>query len=122
MKKILVIDDEPYVVKTLARMLKADGYEVIGGYSGKDGLEKAESQKPDLILLDILMPKPDGYDVLKKLKADKNSKTPVIMLTARRSTEDIVKTMVDGGAVDYIIKPFCEEELLNKIKRALRQE
>ncbi|MBU4478575.1 MAG: response regulator [Candidatus Omnitrophica bacterium] len=116
-KKILIIDDEPELVKAVEIRLKANGYEVEGAYDGKAGIDKAEKFKPDLVLLDIMMPGMDGQEVLKKLKENPETKTiPVIMLSAKSEAGDIVKSLVDGGACDYIVKPFFDGEMLRKLK------
>ncbi|MFH1778310.1 MAG: response regulator [Candidatus Omnitrophota bacterium] len=117
-KKILVIDDEPHIVMVLVSRLKANNYEVITADNGEAGIEKAKMEKPDLILLDIMMPDLDGHDVLKRLKQDKETKAiPVMMLTAKKEKEDIVKDIIVGGAIDYIVKPFVPGELLGRIKK-----
>jgi CheY-like chemotaxis protein len=119
-KNILVIDDNIKTVKLVESRLKANGYEVISSTSGIQGLEKAKKELPDLILLDIMMPDMNGYEVIEKLKKDGDTKSiPVIMLTARREIEDIEKSMFVYGAVGYISKPFSAHELLKKIKNAL---
>lgn len=118
-KKILVVDDEPYLVELVQTRLRANRYEVVTAVSGKEGLEKAKREKPDLILLDILMPDMDGYQVLRQLKAGRDTRgIPVMMLTVKEWSEDIEKAIA-GGAIDYIVKPFNPSSLLEKIKRAL---
>lgn len=118
-KKILVIDDEPRLLKAITIRLKASDYEVITGQDGAEGLEKAKSLNPDLIVLDILMPKMDGYEVCRLLKFDEKYKSiPVIMLTAK--AQDIDKAMGKKvGADDYITKPFETQDLVDKIKKHL---
>jgi len=116
-KKILVIDDETELLKAISIRLKASGYEVITAQDGQEGLEKAKSSNPDLIVLDILMPKMDGYEVCRLLKFDEKYKSiPVIMLTAK--AQDIDKTMGKKvGVDDYITKPFETQDLVDKIKK-----
>ncbi|MFH1778311.1 MAG: response regulator [Candidatus Omnitrophota bacterium] len=115
-KKILVVDDEPHVVRVVENRLKANGYEVITADNGLDGLARAKKEKPDLIILDIMMPKMDGQEVLKNLRQNKDTEAiPVIMLTAKTEGEDIVKSLIDGGAVEYIVKPFTGIEIMSKI-------
>jgi len=116
-KKILVIDDETELLKALTIRLKTSGYEVITAQDGQEGLEKAKSSNPDLIVLDILMPKMDGYEVCRLLKFDEKYKSiPVIMLTAK--AQDIDKAMGKKvGADDYITKPFETQDLVDKIKK-----
>lgn len=118
-KKIFIIDDEMDLVETLSFRLKASGYDVDSASNGKTGLEKIEVEKPDLILLDLMMPGIDGYEVCKRLKDNKDlKKIPVIMLTAKGqdSDVDLGKSM---GADDYITKPFEASELMEKIKNFL---
>lgn len=116
-KKILVIDDETELLKAISIRLKTSGYEVSTAQDGQEGLEKAKSLNPDLIVLDILMPKMDGYEVCRLLKFDEKYKSiPVIMLTAK--TQDIDKAMGKKvGADDYITKPFETQDLVEKIKK-----
>jgi DNA-binding response OmpR family regulator len=119
-KKILLIDDDVKILKLVEIRLKAYGFEVVSAASGTQGLEKAKSEGPDVILLDIMMPDMDGYEVMEKLKKDEDTKAiPVIMLTAKREIDDIVKSMSGYGAVGYISKPFSAPELLKKINNAL---
>ena len=117
--KLLAIDDEPEVVELLKHRLERAGYEVITATDGPDGLQKAITQKPNLILLDIMMPKMDGLAVLRRLKAEESTrKVPVILVTAKGEISSIFEAE-KYGATDYIIKPFQWEELLKFIKRYL---
>lgn len=118
-KKILLIDDEPELLKAITICLKTSGYEVETAQDGVEGLEKAKDSKPDLIVLDILMPKMDGYEVCRLLKFDEKYKSiPVIMLTAK--VQDIDKAMGKKvGADNYIAKPFEVQGLVDKIKKHL---
>jgi CheY-like chemotaxis protein len=117
-KKILVVDDEPDVVSVIEARLKGDGYQVIIACDGKESLEKAKAQKPDLILLDIKMPDMDGHKILKGLKEDDETKSiPVIMLTASSEPVDVIKSLSYEGAVDYIVKPFNTQDFLRKIRK-----
>ena len=121
-KKILVADDEPEIVDIVKRMLE-DEYEVITAYDGKEALEKAKKEKPDLILLDILMPKLDGWETLKKLKEDEELKNiPVSMLTALPLTPEDAKEKPIDKIENYIVKPFTKETLLKKIKDVFERE
>jgi DNA-binding response OmpR family regulator len=116
-KKILVVDDEDDLVSTVASTLEDSGYEVITAKTGPEGLKKARTDRPDLILLDIMMPKVDGYQVLAKLKRnEKVSYIPVVMITAKRETSSILKTQ-EKGASDYLIKPFDAEQLVSLVQR-----
>jgi len=120
-KKILVVDDEEDLVKTMSFRLKSAGYDVIVACDGHEALEKARKEKPDLIILDLMLPKLDGYNVCRMLKFDENYKNiPVIMLTARVQ-EDDKKLGTKVGADAYITKPFHYEEVLAKIKELLKE-
>ena len=120
--KILVVDDEPNIVKLLDARLSAFGYEFITAYDGQDALDKAFQEKPDLIILDIMLPKIDGYKVCTMLRTDtkyeKCKNIPIVMLTARKEIESISKGMA-LGAVSYIQKPFQAEVLLGIVKGLL---
>jgi len=120
-KKILIVEDEPEMVQRLKRRLEANGYETIEAYDGEAGLELAKSKNPDLILLDLMLPKLDGYKLCGLLKADSRySKVPVLIFTAlaQESDEQMAK---EAGADAYITKPFKAEVLLAKIKELLRE-
>lgn len=119
-KKILVVDDERDLVGILEARLKAAGYEVIAAFDGAEGLEKAREEKPDLILLDVMMPKMDGYQVCRLLKFDEKFKEiPIILLTARNQPRD-QQLGEQVGVNHYMSKPFENEELLQKIKACLK--
>ncbi len=120
MKKILVIDDLPENVFLLQDRLESEGYEVITAYEGKSGLNKAISEQPDLILLDIMMPDITGLDVCKKLVGnEETAHIPIILVTAKIEAED-TKEGLEAGAFDYIKKPFNRVELLARVKSALK--
>lgn len=121
-KKILVIDDEPAIVLMVAARLKANGYTVVTALSGEQGLEKAQEETPDLILLDHLMPETDGDEVLRRLKEDPELKhLPVVMFTA-----DVKRVKVEEyqlrGAEDCLYKPFTPDELLSMVRKILRRK
>lgn len=119
-KKILIVDDEADLVDIIRMRLNGEGYDVVTAGDGQEGLDKARSSKPDLILLDVSMPKLSGEEVLEKLKEDKSTASiPVVMLTAKSEVEDIVKYMTVGGAKDYVVKPFLSEDFLDKVHSAL---
>ncbi len=116
--KILIVDDEPLLVKGLKYSLEQDGYEVCTAFDGEEALEKAEKEKIDLILLDLMLPKIDGLEVCQRVRL--NSKTPIIMLTAKG--EDMSKILgLEYGADDYLTKPFNILELKARIKAVLRR-
>jgi len=118
-KKILVVDDEPSVVKMVAFRLKKEGLDVVIAQNGTECLEKAKGETPDLILLDVTMPEMNGHEVLVKLKESAETKSiPVIMFTAKGQVEDVERSSREG-AVDYISKPYDPVTLLGKVKKAL---
>ena len=117
-KKILVVEDEKAIADILEFNLKKEGYEVVCAYDGEDGLGKATTEQPDLILLDVMLPKLDGFEVCKGVR--RGSNVPIIMLTAR--SEDIDKILgLEYGADDYITKPFNPLELVARVKAVLRR-
>ena len=119
MQKILIVEDEKNMVAGLKFNLEARDYEVIDAYDGETGLKKALGEKPDLVLLDIMLPRLNGYEVCKKLKKAM-PELPVIMLTAKSQEAEIV-TGLELGADDYITKPFSVLELLARIKALFRR-
>lgn len=120
MKRILVIDDLPENVFMLKDRLEQEGYEVLTAYNGKSGIEKAQSELPDLILLDVMMPDINGFEVCKILVDDsRTSDIPIILVTAKTDPEDI-KEGLDAGAYDYIKKPINKIELLARVKSELK--
>lgn len=119
-KKILLIDDEFDLVETVRFPLEMEGYKVMVSYNGEDGLNKARSENPDLIILDLMLPKLDGYKVCRLLKFDERYKhIPIIMLTAKTQEKDKILGM-ETGANEYLTKPFEIDELINKIKTFLK--
>lgn len=118
-KKIVLAEDEPQIARLIEFKLKKEGYSVTWKENGEEALKAIKEDKPDLILLDIMMPVMDGYEVLRRVKEDENLRSiPVIMLTARAQEKDVVKG-IDMGAEDYITKPFHPAELLARVKRIL---
>jgi DNA-binding response OmpR family regulator len=118
-KKILIVDDEPHIVKMVELRLKAHGYNVVAAYDGQEGLDKVKQEKPDLIILDLMLPKLDGYKVCDTLKADEECKDiPIVMLTASAELEN-VKSGLQKGADSYLTKPFKPETLLGIIEGLL---
>ena len=116
-KKILVVDDEKAIANIIKFNLKKEGYDVITAEDGEMGVIKAFTENPDLILLDIMMPKIDGYEACKRIR--EKMSTPIIMLTARSEDADIVSGL-EYGANDYITKPFSPRVLIARIKARLR--
>ncbi len=118
-KKILLVEDEKDMVYAVTLQLEAKGYEVITASDGQDGLDKARTKKPDLIILDLMLPKIDGYKVCRMLKFDnKYQNIPIILFTARAQDSD-KKIGRDVGADVYITKPFEPSVLLDKIRELL---
>ena len=119
-KKILVVDDEVELVELVKIRLEANGYEVIMANSGLEGLSKAASELPDLIILDIAMAEMDGYTVLQKLREEEKTKDiPVIMLTAYAKMQSLFEM---EGISDYIVKPFDPQDFLLRVGRVLKKE
>ena len=119
MSRILIIEDETPMRTALADVLEGEGYRALTAADGEIGLRKAVEEKPDLILLDIMMPKLDGFAVCAELRRLGNA-VPVLMLTAKGQIEDRV-TGLDAGADDYLVKPFSTEELLARVRALLRR-
>jgi len=120
MKKILIIDDSPDSVFLLQDRLEREGFEIAKAYNGEMGIQKAVDEKPDLILLDIMMPDISGYDVCKTLSSkDETKLIPIILLTALTEADNL-KQGLQSGAFDYIKKPFNRIELIARINSALR--
>lgn len=113
---ILIVDDNPQNLQFLGKLLTENGYGLCIAQSGQEALEFVKNKMPDLILLDVMMPEVDGYEVCRRLKNQQRLKhIPVIFLTAKAETEDIVKGFAVGG-VDYVTKPFNSVELLARVK------
>ena len=118
-KKILVADDEPYILMALTDAVEMEGYDCVTAVNGKEAVEKAREELPDLILLDIMMPYKDGYEACEELKADDKTKNiPIIMLTAKSQQVDIQRGK-EVGADDYITKPFRPSTLRKKFNEVL---
>ena len=117
-QKVLVVEDDINIAELLRLYLEKDGFEVKIAHDGGEGLKLAESEQPDLVLLDIMLPVLDGWQVCRRLR--KTTKTPIIMLTAKGETEDKVSGL-EMGADDYIVKPFEVKELLARVHAVLRR-
>jgi two-component system alkaline phosphatase synthesis response regulator PhoP len=120
-KKILLVDDDPDLVEAVSTILESKGYAVVKAYGGVEGLKKAQTENPDLIVLDVMMPDKDGYEVCKELKADKKYRSiPVLLLTAVVSNIPTTKYTHQMGrdteADDYMDKPVEPEELVKRIE------
>ena len=116
--RILIVEDEPDLLRSLAQALREEGYAVDTANNGEDGLFNAESYDYDAIVLDVMLPKLDGWEILKRLR--KTKKTPVLMLTARDQSRDRVKGL-DTGADDYVVKPFDLPELFARLRALIRR-
>jgi two-component system response regulator VicR len=117
-KKILIVDDEKNIVDILKFNLSREGFKTVQAYDGQQALDMAHEQDPDLIILDIMLPKMDGFTVCRKIREKKN--TPIIMLTAREEELDKVLGL-ELGADDYITKPFSTRELMARVKANIRR-
>jgi len=120
-KKILIIEDDKFLRKIITQKLAKEGYDIFEAIGGEEGIKSAKEKKPDLILLDLILPEIDGFEVLARLKKDPElSKTPVIVLSNLGAREDVEKGL-KMGAVDYLIKAhFTLEEIIDRIEIALR--
>src|SRR6266700_1326325 len=117
-QKILIIEDEEGIVHLLRLYLKDAGYDVIAAHDGADGLAMHAREHPDLVILDIMLPAIDGFEVCRRIRAWSN--TPILMLTARSGEEDRISGL-DLGADDYLVKPFNPRELVSRVKAILRR-
>ncbi len=116
-KKILVVDDERHIVRLVEVNLTRAGYDVVTAYDGVEALEQFAKEKPDMLVLDVMMPRMDGFEVLKKLQSDPASKgVPIIMLTAKAQDADIFRGW-SSGVSSYLTKPFNPRELLTFVER-----
>jgi two-component system phosphate regulon response regulator PhoB len=121
MHRILIVEDERDINDLIGFNLQRAGYEVIKAYDGLEGTELALRERPDLILLDLMLPGRDGYGVFRELRRDsRTSNTPVIMLTARAQTEDRIQGL-EAGADDYLTKPFSPKELMLRVQAILKR-
>ena len=117
--RILVVDDEPAVRSAVMRALTLDGYEVAAAEDGPSALGAVQRERPELVVLDVLMPELDGIAVCRRLRGD-GDRTPILLLTARDAVSDRVAGL-DAGADDYLVKPFALEELLARVRALLRR-
>ena len=118
-QRILVVDDEPNITDLVATALRYEGFDVAVAGNGTDAIREVGSFRPDLLVLDVMLPDRDGFELLKRLRAD-SLHVPVVFLTARDSTEDKVKGLTVGGD-DYVTKPFSLEELVARVRAVLRR-
>ncbi len=122
-KKICIIEDEPAMIELVTLILRNRGYDVSGAIGGKEGLELIQKIKPDLVLLDLMMPDMSGWDVYQQMKADEYMKTiPVIVVTAKAQSIDKVLGLHIAKVQDYITKPFSPNDLVESVTRVLAGE
>jgi two-component system, OmpR family, alkaline phosphatase synthesis response regulator PhoP len=119
MKKILAVDDQPQIVRLIQVNLQKAGYEVITAADGEEGLEKIHAERPDLVILDVIMPKRDGFELLREIKRNPDTQaTPVIMLTVKAQDADIFEGLKEGAEL-YLPKPFHPTDLVSLVQRVL---
>jgi two-component system alkaline phosphatase synthesis response regulator PhoP len=119
MKKILAVDDQVQIVRLIQVNLEKAGFQVITAYDGDEGLEKFHAERPDLVILDVIMPKRDGFEVLRAIKTNPETQhTPVIMLTVKAQDKDIFEGLKEGAEL-YLPKPFHPKELVSLVERVL---
>ena len=122
MKKVLVVDDQPQIVRLIQLHLDREGFQVLTAADGEEALERVHEERPDLVILDVIMPKKDGFEVLRTIKATPElERTPVIMLTVKTQSADIVEGLREGAEL-YLPKPFHPRELVALVKRVLEPE
>jgi len=118
-KKVLVVDDQPHIVRLIQVNLEKEGFQVATAGDGVEGLQRAQETNPDLVILDVIMPRKDGFQLLRELKSDEQfADTPVIMLTVKTHNADIVEGLKEGAEL-YLPKPFHPKELVSLVKRVL---
>ena len=118
-KTILIIDDERDLAAMVGLRLKANDFLVSEAFTAEEGVKKAEEERPDLVLLDILLPDGDGYEICRKLKSNPKTKDIAILIFTASSLKGLAKKAIEAGAADYVVKPFEPKELLEKIRKAL---
>src|SRR5258707_5374957 len=117
--KLLVVEDEPNILELLAASLRYSGFDVVTAAAGNEAVQAAQRHRPDLIVLDVMLPDMDGFDVIRRLRGG-GARVPVVFLTARDSTEDKIRGLTLGGD-DYVTKPFSLEEVIARIRAVLRR-
>ena len=116
--KVLAVDDAPDVRRLIEIKLKKEGFEVLTAVDGQDGLNQALAKKPDVVLMDVMMPKMDGFTAAREIKTQADPAPVILMLTAKGEESDVMQGLT-GGADDYIVKPFAPRELISRIKVAM---
>lgn len=118
--RVLIVEDEVHLADALGEIMKSNKFTADVVYDGEDGFDYAMSGNYDIIVMDVMMPKMNGFDVVKKMRQE-NNKTPVILLTAKDTTADIINGL-DSGADDYLTKPFSKDELMARVRALLRRQ
>ncbi len=122
-KLVVCIEDEPEMIDLVKLILSRKGYQVVGAMGGREGLDAIQAHKPDLVLLDLMMPDMDGWEVYQKMKADDSTKAiPVIVVTAKAQSIDKVLGLHIAKVDDYITKPFGPQELLQSVEQVLARQ
>lgn len=122
MPKVLIVDDEPHIVKLVSFTLRNHGFEVVDAQDGSVAVEVARRERPDLIVMDVMMPLVDGHEACRRLKADpETASIPVLMLSAKGQSHE-VSAGLDSGATEYVCKPFTPSELLGKVTDMIETE
>jgi DNA-binding response OmpR family regulator len=119
LKKILVVDDDPYILMSLEFLMKKNGYDVMVARNGTEALDIVEKQLPDVVLLDIMMPDVDGYEICRHIKASKKLKDAKVVFMSAKTKEADIKKGYDLGASLYITKPFSTREMIKQIKELM---
>jgi DNA-binding response OmpR family regulator len=120
MPKILVVDDEPEIVKLVAKLMEARGHQVSIARDGQEAVDAVAQDRPDLIVLDLNLPKLDGFEVCRRIKGDAATRAiPIVMLTASYVTVDDATRGIGSGADEYVVKPFLREVLIHNVERLL---
>jgi len=118
-KTVLVVDDQPHIVRLIQVNLQKEGFQVATASDGVEGIEAVRRLHPDLVILDVIMPRKDGFEVLREIKSDSElAATPVVMLTVKTHNADIVEGLREGAEL-YLPKPFHPKELVSLVKRVL---
>ncbi len=122
MSRILVVDDEPDIVRVIVKILEARGHQVASAKDGVEALEAVAAAPPDVVILDVNLPRLDGYEVCRRIKADpRSAHVPVVMMTAAYVSVDDAREGARAGADEYVIKPFLREVLIHNVERLIPQ-
>lgn len=123
MAKILVVDDEPDIVRVVVKIMEARGHEVVTADDGPSAVEAASAELPDVVILDLNLPQMDGFEVCRKIKSgETTSHIPVVMMTAAYTTVEDAEKGTDLGADEYVVKPFLREVLIHNVERLIPEQ